>query len=157
MDMRNYAAMIALHLAEMAALKSEDCETYLHLQSGAWAPNKNGLPFCSLGADEALEQENKKMKMTGGLVGITQLPETLNKFFLVAPYLSKVDAYVQNTSPEQIHDSQHHELRRTGVSLRQLKNANLLVKSLRDFTNPFQYEGIDLVNLVANRVISKDV
>ena len=43
------------------------------------------------------------------------------------------------------------------MSLRQLKNANLLVKSLRDFTNPFQYEGTDLVNLVTNRVASRDV
>jgi hypothetical protein len=30
------------------------------------------LPFCALGSDEALEHQNRAMKVVGGLVGITQ-------------------------------------------------------------------------------------
>ena len=92
LDLRNYASMIALHLAEMTSLKKEDPETMQHLQAGLWAPNKSARSFCCLGADEALEQKNRKMKVMGGLVGITLRPKTLTKFFLTAPYSNGVNS-----------------------------------------------------------------
>ena len=57
--------MIALHLSEMEALSVEDSEMWITLGSGLWSPNKKGLNFYSLGTDEALEQENIKLKVTG--------------------------------------------------------------------------------------------
>ena len=71
MNMRNYSTLCAWHVAEMKFLKKSDTETWSNIRS-QWAPNKCEIPFCHLGSDEALEQENRKMKVTGGVVGITQ-------------------------------------------------------------------------------------
>ena len=100
--------MCVWHLAEMD-LQISDPEVWNELSKGIWAPNKSNIPFCSLGADEALEQENRKMKVTGGLVGITQSAQTLTKFFLVAPELSKLSDEASKMSSSNCLMTQHHE------------------------------------------------
>ena len=52
MDLRNYSAMSAWHIAEMHDLKECDRETWEELSKGVWAPNKSDISFCSLGADD---------------------------------------------------------------------------------------------------------
>ena len=74
----------------MHDLKERDRETWEELVKGAWAPNKSDIPFCLLGADQDLEQENRRMKVSRGVVGITQSAQTLTKWFLVSPELSKI-------------------------------------------------------------------
>ena len=46
--------------------------------------------FYSLDADEALEQEYRKMKIIGGVIGITLQPKTMMKYFLTAPYVTQI-------------------------------------------------------------------
>ena len=57
MDLRNYLPMCAWHLAEMMHLQISDPEVWNELNKGIWVPNKSNIYFCSLRADEALEQE----------------------------------------------------------------------------------------------------
>lgn len=157
LDLRNYASMTALHVAEMAALKTDDPDTLRYLEAGLLAPNRSGRSFCCLGADEALEQENRKMKVTGGLLGITLLPQTMTKYFLTAPYTTKLTSEVREASHSQRHGSdKHHELGQR-VSSRQSTNAAALKMAFKDFTVPFRCEGPDLLNLVTMRVASAKV
>jgi hypothetical protein len=87
-DRLHYARMIALYLAEMKMLKASDPELYQEFVEGNWVVNKNpDVSFSALGADHALEQINRSMKVSGGLVGITLNPNARNKFFLIAPEL----------------------------------------------------------------------
>jgi len=44
------------------------------------------------GADEALEQQNSAMKVTGRLVGITQNLNVLARYFLTAPELQRISS-----------------------------------------------------------------
>ena len=46
--------------------------------------------FTSIASDQGIEQENRTLKMIGGIIGITQNEKALDKFFLVAPELSKL-------------------------------------------------------------------
>ena len=151
MDLRNYSAMSTLHLADMEALSVEDPETWSCLQSGHWAPNKKGLNFCCLGADEALEQENRKLKVLGGLVGISLQPETLTKYFLVAPYSAKISEQVTDSMKVKKETHEHHQMGQA-VNARQLRWMEALTDALKNFNSPFQYEGDDLINLVTRRV-----
>lgn len=58
---------------------------------GNWVVNKNqDIAFCAFGAGNALEHLNGKMKVPGGLVGITLNPNARVKFFLIAPELSQL-------------------------------------------------------------------
>ena len=46
--------------------------------------------FTSKGPDHGIEQENHKLKVIGGIVGITRNEKSLDKYFLIAPELSNV-------------------------------------------------------------------
>ena len=90
-DRMNYAQMIPLYLAEMKSLKSPDPDIEAEFQSENWVVDKNALvPFCGLGADNALEHVNRSMKVSGGLVGITLNPSARAKFFLISPEISRL-------------------------------------------------------------------
>ena len=71
LDRQSYARMIPLYLSEMQNLQFSDPATWQNFVNGTWVVNKNKLSFSSLGADEALEQENRRLKVQGGIVGIT--------------------------------------------------------------------------------------
>ena len=46
--------------------------------------------FTAIAPDQGIEQENRTLKVIGGIVGITQNEKALDKFFLIAPELSKL-------------------------------------------------------------------
>lgn len=71
-DHLNYARMIPLYLSEIDVLPKSDSEIYQEFLTRNWVVNKNqDTVFCSVGADNALEHLNWKMKVAGGLAGIT--------------------------------------------------------------------------------------
>ena len=43
--------------------------------------------FTAIAPDQGIEQENRTLKVIGGIVGITQNEKALDKFFLIAPEL----------------------------------------------------------------------
>ena len=63
---------------------------------GNFCVKKSPIPFTSLGVDQALEQENRKMKVLEGLGGLTRRPAALARFFLVAPELSRLPLKADN-------------------------------------------------------------
>ncbi|EDO31470.1 predicted protein [Nematostella vectensis] len=74
-DRLNYARMVPLYLPEMQMLEATDPAIYQEFMEGNWIVNKNpNVSFCAVGADNALEQINRSMKVSGGLVGITLNP-----------------------------------------------------------------------------------
>ncbi|KAL9957037.1 hypothetical protein ACROYT_G038621, partial [Oculina patagonica] len=135
-DRINYARMIPLYLAEMSMLPESDPEIYEEFRKGNWAVNKNpDVPFCALGADHALEQINRSMKVSGGLVGITLNPNARTKFFLIAPELARLaeDAKeMAGTTPAK-EGTRHHTLSASVIS-REEKNIEQLVTTMEDFT-----------------------
>jgi len=44
--------------------------------------------FSAIGADHALEQENRAMKVTGGIVGIGNQQQILDQHFLIASQMN---------------------------------------------------------------------
>jgi len=62
------------------------------------------------GADEALEQQNRAMKVTGRLVGIMQNPNALARYFPTAPELQSIssDTIEMIGTSEQTNHEKHH-------------------------------------------------
>jgi len=91
-DRLNYARMIPLYLAEMKSLPDTDPDIYDEFRNGNWVVNKNSqVTVCCLGADNGLEHNNRSMKVSEGLVGVTLNPSARAKFFLIAPKLNLPD------------------------------------------------------------------
>ena len=156
-DKPNYARRIPLYLAEMKALKHTDLYIWEEFQNGNWVVNKTSIPFCAIGADHALEHLNRGMKVAGGLVGKTLNENARVSFFLTAPRLkcladeAKTMASVKTKSTEK-----HHSLS-AQVTSRQLKYTESMISTFNNFTNPFSYEGADLINLLTKCVMEESI
>ena len=48
------------------------------------------LPFVALGVDHAGEQENKSLKISGGLRGIANNVNARNRFFAIVPVIRNI-------------------------------------------------------------------
>ena len=63
-DKENYARLMLLYISDMEKLKVQDNDIYEEFIEGDWVVNKNeDAAFCDLGADHALEQINRQMKV----------------------------------------------------------------------------------------------
>ena len=78
-DLLNYARLMPLHIAQMDELKQNDSTTWEALKSGDFVVSKSGIPFTSLFTDQALEQEIKNLKRHGGIIGISQREDALDR------------------------------------------------------------------------------
>ena len=61
--------MIPLYLSEMLSLQKINPTLWEEFVSGNWVVNKSKIAVCALGADHALEQVNRWMKVAGALLG----------------------------------------------------------------------------------------
>ena len=77
-----------VHLAQMKALEKEDSLTWDTFDfCGDFCVRKSDTPFISLFVDQTLEI--KKLKGIGGITGLTQHDEILDRFLLTALELSR--------------------------------------------------------------------
>jgi len=93
------------------------------------------------------------MKVTGGLVGITQNASARERFFLTAPELSRLaeGAHKMAGSPTAAR-KEHHDLS-MAVSTRQEENIAKLKDVFRSSMNPITYVGEDLTNIITKVVM----
>ena len=74
----------------MYILQESDPDVWKQLCKGNFCVKKRERYFCCMGVDYVLEQENERLKVIGGLKGITHKPEALQRFFLIAPELARL-------------------------------------------------------------------
>ena len=147
-DKLNYSRMIPIYISEMFALKESDPELWQEFTTGNWVVNKSQVASCALGADHALEQVNRCMKVAGGIVGITQNQTARTRFFLVAPELARLKVESkQIANLDQKPSTKHYELSNTART-KLFLSALSLSTTLQGFTNPFEYEVMILSTFV---------
>ena len=150
-DQLNYARLTPLYLATMTELKTEDVDSWNYLKDN-FSINKSGIPFCSIGSDHALEQENKIMKLTGGVVGLTQNPAALHRFCLVAPFLSALSTEFcsKNLIALQGH-AQHYQI--TGSTNQRIStNVKKMIQVFDTFDLDFKENG-SVFNVLSKAVL----
>lgn len=105
---------------------------------GNWVVSRSAIPFSTLGADEALEHENKRLKMQGGLTEITLNEAARISFFLADVELTRIVGETEKYSGMRSknkgnrHHSSSFKLRN-----RQDKNVSLLKQTFESTINPF--------------------
>ena len=97
------------------------------------------------------------MKVSCGLVGITQNANALTKFFLAAPELSNIANEAHEMAGlKSAKRTTHHELSDT-MTKRQEKNVLELVDSIKQFCDPFANDYDHIVNMVTKAVMSDTI
>ena len=120
--------------------------------------NKNAqVPFCAVGADNALEHINRSMKVSGGLIGITLNEAAGTKFFLIAPELARLAEQAKKMAGVSSKTQGHHHNLTTAVLAREEKGVAQLTATIERFTNPFSDIHTDLFNLVTKVVMPQTV
>ena len=88
--MLNYSRFTPAYLAQMFALKEKGKEAWNCLNDGNFSVNKSSIPSTALGADHALEQANKTIKIHGGIKGIDNNQVVLDQYFITVPEISSI-------------------------------------------------------------------
>ena len=89
-DMLNYARLTPVYLSQMYELKTRDVSTWNILEQGNFSVNKSKVPFSAIGTDHGIEQENRAIKVLGGIKGIANNQQALDEFFLTASEISNI-------------------------------------------------------------------
>ena len=154
-DQLNYARLTPMYLADMLQLEQSDNETWNYLK-GNFSVGKSDIPFTSIGSDHAIEQENKNLKVNGGITGLTQTHSVLTRFCMVAPVLSSLsDEYrlkydIQHPAKRKT----HYQL--TGSHLKRLsENVNKLKVEMEKYDVTFTRNN-SVFNVVSKAVLPEE-
>lgn len=71
-DHLNYARLILSYLATMQNVKPNSSKLCRKSEKRRLCVSKSNIKFTSMEPDHRIEQENKELKVSGGLIGITQ-------------------------------------------------------------------------------------
>ena len=82
------ARLTPVYLSQMIELKEKDQGTWEVLRRGNFSVNKSSVPLSAIGADHELEQQNRALKVLGGIKGIANSQTALDKFFMTAEEVS---------------------------------------------------------------------
>ena len=158
-DHLNYARMMPLYLHTMQKAKEDHPTVWEEFEKGNFCVTKGVAGFTSIGPDHAIEQENRELKVVGGIVGITQQEGALDKYFLIAPELSKIQQQFEQKYGSTGGDKrlEHHEM--TGRKLsRVAENAVKLCHVFQEHGDPFcSAEENELVNMLTQSVMNDAV
>ena len=159
-DLYKYSRLVPVYLAQMQLLKSTDRETWNALEGGDFIVTKSGIPFTNLFVDQTLEQLIREVKVAGGITGITQNVDALDRFFLIAPELVKHmkefrDAYCIDNDKSAT--KEHYQLSGS-MAIRMFSNSGVIKKGIVRHCggNPFACDDVNLMNLVSNMEVPED-
>ena len=114
--------------------------------------NKSSIPFFSIGSDDALEQKNRLLKVTGGVKGLTQEPTALYRYCLIAPSLNDISkAFYKEHNIEPTRQEAHYQLNGS-TNTRIVKNVENVLESLDTFGVDFMEESY-VFNIVTKTVL----
>ena len=123
--------------------------------AGNFCVSKSLNAFTSIVPDHALEQENRRLKVNGGIIGITQNKSALARFFMIAPELKRMVGDFERCFGinNGCTRKEHHEIRGNKIC-RITQNKEKLEKVLEHHVNPFSSTSNDLCNIVTNAVLA---
>ena len=106
-DLNHYGRMIPVYIQKMLKLKREDPDLYQKV-SDTYTVKRTKSWFNNLFNDQALEQQIKILKQSGGIVGITQMDKALLRYFLISTELLKMSEQFKNMYSYLTDDSKEH-------------------------------------------------
>ena len=153
-DYLNYARLLPVYLSCMQNTEKNHPDVWAEFLKGNFCVIKNEAPFPSIAPDHALEQENRRLKVHGGVIGITQNENALKCFFLIAPELKRM--CMKSEENVGIHHvlnkEKHHELQGTKLQ-RMNTNKARFQDIIVEHGDLFESTSTDMMNLITHAVV----
>ena len=81
----------------MRSLQTSDPETRMALKNCDFVVKTSGIPFTNMIDGQTFERKQiREIKATGGITRIAKYEDTLNRFFLIAPYCEGLSAQLHH-------------------------------------------------------------
>ena len=159
LDHVNYAQWMSVHIHDMKSLPEpikEQFENQCH-----WVLSKTNNTFSSIPIDQAHEQENARVKGSGGCIGLTENPVAFRRWMLSGPELVRLqqqfeDEYLFDNDPEKPRNFQNHE---QGLAAQKTFQQQVysLYKTFNKMGNPFLDEFDELISLDSRNCMDNSV
>ena len=138
----------------MYALKDKDPKLWEEFTAGDLVVNKSHLASCAIGVDHALEQVNRWMKVSGLHCWDNAESDCTDEVLSSSPRTGKLKVESkQNSGIEQKPSTKHYKLSNAACN-KLFVPALSLTTTLQAYTNPFKYDGDDIMNMT---VVANDV
>ncbi|KAK3910837.1 Protein dachsous [Frankliniella fusca] len=152
LDQVNYARWLSVHIRDLVNLDTTHPDLAAKFEAGSFVARKSHRPFSSIGLDQNHEQVNATLKGNGGMIGLTQRPESLTKLLLTIPELASIISKFEtaNFDPRGRGDeSVHHSDNGAFIRLFQ-RDYESLKSTFLLWGNPFSEDGTELYNIQTN-------
>ena len=98
----------------MFSLMEKDPDIWRFFEEGKFSVNKSNIPFFAIGPDHGIEQENRALKVSGGIKGIANSEDVPNEYFVTAGEIGNmVEKFCEtfHVAENQLRKrDKHHEL-----------------------------------------------
>ena len=159
MDRPNYARWLPVYIMDMRQLATKHPQVHQEFANGYHAVSRSGKPFAQVWTDMALEQTiNADSKSKGGIIGISQNPGALDRWFLTSHERASVTTALKKMFMQE-HD--HVDIHKEAGAKRVARDEGDVQKLVSCFTtelmaNPFTQESESLVNFATGVVLPND-
>jgi hypothetical protein len=145
LNKQNYARYLPVHIRDLKSLPKSIEEEF---RKGNFVINKTGKRFSAIALDQAHEQNNKVVKGSGGIVGLTEDPASLQKWLLAGPEISRLVQGFEDTFLEESNeDSLFHHSEDLSSQKRYKAKTTSFKNVVNQYGNPFKDIHSDLVTL----------
>ncbi len=143
LDHQNYARWVSVFIRDLESLPSSIQEEF---EAGHWTISRSNHRYSSIPIDHAHEQANKRVKGVGGVIGITENPEMLERWIATGPEISRVLQQFTDVHDDGGQELPHHEEGSTSQHRFKCHVTNLM-DVLQSRWKPFEEISADLVTL----------
>ena len=160
MNRQNYARYLPVYLADMQQLELTHPDVYNEFSAGNHTISRSGQPFLQVSTDMALEQSiNTDSKSSGGVIGISQIPSALERWFLTIHERASITSALKAMYGLQDGEQASHK----EAAARRVKRDEEDVKKMMGcfssglMTDPFTHDSDELLNIATGVVLPEDV
>ena len=160
MDRQNYARYLPVHLADVQKLELTHPDVYKEFAEGNHSISRSGQPFSQVSTDMALEQSiNADSKSSGGVIGISQSPSALERWFLTIHERASITSALKAMFGLQDGDQASHKEAAPRRVRRDEEDVKKMISCFSSglMTNPFNLDSDALLNIATGVVLPEDV
>ena len=156
-DHIHYARWLPVHIRDMIFLHTKHPRIYKYFQDGNFAVAVTNRKFSSVSIDQAHEMQNKIVKGDGGIIGVTDNQEFLNRWLICAPEVTRLlHEFEYNLCSQPSNASKEHHENNLSFQTRFSKDIQNLNEAIIDSGNPFSNSSKDLITLETGFVSSEE-
>ena len=160
MDRPNYARWLPVYLMDMRQLATKHPDVHHEFVNGNHAVSRSSNPFAQVWTDTALEQSiNADYKSKGGIIGISQNPGALDRWFLTSHERASVTTAVKDMYMQERDIVHPHKEAGTKRVARDEADVQKLITCFTTelMGNPFTQDSDSLLNFATGIVLPTDI